>query len=109
MRHHSALVGTAYWMAPEVVKQKKYGKEIDIWSFGIMIIEMIEGEPPYYDEEPVKALVSIVTNGIPRLKKPLALSQELKNFLYLCLCVDVQSRATVDQLLDVRSLALSLL
>ena len=62
---------------------------------------MIENEPPYLDEEPLKALYLIATNGTPTLKKPEKLSKELKNFLAVCLCVDVKSRATADELLQV--------
>ncbi|CAJ0841255.1 799_t:CDS:10 [Entrophospora sp. SA101] len=60
----------------------------------------IKNEPPYLDEEPLKALYLIATNGTPTLKKPDKLSRELKSFLAVCLCVDVKSRATALELLD---------
>ena len=66
-----------------------------------MAIEMIEGEPPYLTESPLRALYLIATNGTPRLKEPDQLSAELKDFLHSALEVSPDRRASAGELLQV--------
>uniref|UniRef100_A0A8C2FZP7 non-specific serine/threonine protein kinase n=1 Tax=Cyprinus carpio TaxID=7962 RepID=A0A8C2FZP7_CYPCA len=102
-----SLVGTPYWMAPEVISRLPYGTEVDIWSLGIMVMEMVDGEPPYFNEPPLQAMRRIRDNLPPRLKDSHKVSSVLRAFLDLMLVREPSQRASAPELLQNSFLKLS--
>jgi len=95
----TTVVGTPYWMAPEVIAGSDYDNKVDIWSVGIMLMEMAEGEPPYMEFPPLRALFLITTQGIPPLRNPEKWSPEMADFLAKCLIQDFTKRPDASALL----------
>jgi hypothetical protein len=95
----NTVVGTPYWMAPELIRGHDYGTKVDIWSLGIMLIEMAEGEPPYMEYPPLRALFLITTKGIPPVKDQNKWSRDFHDFFSKCLDVNVQTRPEASELL----------
>jgi len=93
------VVGSPYWMAPEILLERNYGKEVDVWSFGCVVMEMVDGVPPYFQYPPEKATKMIVENGAPPMKNADKITPELKDFISKCLEFDTKKRTTVDQLI----------
>nr|XP_054508804.1 serine/threonine-protein kinase PAK 3-like [Agelaius phoeniceus] len=95
----SSVAGTSGWLAPEVVTGQPYGPKVDIWSFGIVGIEMVEQEVPCRNATPVSAQLRTARGERPRLRQPHRFSSCLCDFLSCCLQTDVTCRWSARELL----------
>jgi hypothetical protein len=92
------VVGSPYWMAPEVVAGSPYDSVADIWSTGITALELSEGLP-LADVHPMRVLFLIPTRPPPTLAHPEQWSPDFSDFLNACLVKDPAGRATAVDLL----------
>ncbi|KAG6817006.1 hypothetical protein H0H87_000902 [Tephrocybe sp. NHM501043] len=92
-----AVVGSPYWMAPEVIEQSGATTASDIWSVGCVVIELLEGHPPYHTLDPMPALFRIVQDDCPPI--PEGASPIVKDFLYHCFQKDCNLRISAKKLL----------
>uniref|UniRef100_A0A0K0DUA6 non-specific serine/threonine protein kinase n=1 Tax=Strongyloides stercoralis TaxID=6248 RepID=A0A0K0DUA6_STRER len=95
-----SLVGTPYWMAPEVIKRSSYDTSADIWSLGIMIIEMVMGEPPHFHEDTIKALKKILECDEPTFPSNIDVSEDLRDFVSKCCVKKSYLRLSATKLLE---------
>lgn len=100
MVKRNTVIGTPFWMAPEVIQEIGYDCVADIWSLGITALEMAEGKPPYGDIHPMRAIFMIPTKPPPSFREPDKWSSEFIDFVSVCLIKNPKERATASNLLQ---------
>ncbi|KAJ2854282.1 Protein kinase of the Mitotic Exit Network, partial [Coemansia erecta] len=90
------VVGSPYWIAPEVLQLKGATTASDIWSLGCTIVQMVDGKAPYQDLQPMAAMFRIGQDEHPPF--PHNISVLLRDFLSKCLVHVPSARATADEL-----------
>ncbi|KAG0002490.1 hypothetical protein BGZ80_001693 [Entomortierella chlamydospora] len=94
----NSFVGTPYWMAPEVIREgQTYDYKADIWSLGITIYEIATGNPPFADQDPMRA-VSLIPKSRPAQLEG-DWSPAMKEFVALCLHEEPNERPSAEDLL----------
>lgn len=102
--YRNTMIGSPYWMAPEVILDQDYSFKVDIWSLGITAIELSETVPPRNELEPTIAVKKIARGEPPRLglhnnTSGAVYSSEFRDIVAMCLDRDPQKRPRARKLL----------
>ncbi|KAK9760802.1 MAPK-activated protein kinase Srk1, variant 2 [Basidiobolus ranarum] len=89
--------GTVGYTAPEVVRDERYSKSVDMWALGCVLYTLLCGFPPFYDED-IQALTEKVANGQYSFLSPWwdDISDTAKDLISQLLTVDPSARYTID-------------
>lgn len=92
--------GTVGYTAPEIVKDERYSKSVDMWALGCVLYTMLCGFPPFYDES-IQVLTEKVARGQFTFLSPWwdPISEEAKDLISHLLCIDPNERYTINQFL----------
>ena len=93
--------GTPGYVAPEVLKRRGYGREVDLWSLGVITYILLCGYPPFYDENN-QNLYQQIMQGQYQFDSPHwdDISDQAKDFITKLLVVDPKKRYTTKQALE---------
>ncbi|GAC93063.1 likely protein kinase [Pseudozyma hubeiensis SY62] len=92
--------GTVGYTAPEIVKDERYSKSVDMWALGCVLYTLLCGFPPFYDES-ISVLTEKVAKGYYTFLSPWwdDISASAKDLITHLLCVDPRERYTIDEFL----------
>ncbi|KAL4466837.1 hypothetical protein ABPG74_010434 [Tetrahymena malaccensis] len=95
----NSIKGSLYWMAPELIKNEKHGRRIDVWSLGCTVIEMASAQHPWESIKKFSDLANAVIEQQP-IPIPQHLSEECKDFISKCCTYDKKMRPKSHQLFN---------
>ncbi|KAK1356216.1 PEPC kinase 1b [Heracleum sosnowskyi] len=96
----SGIVGTPYYVAPEILSGEDYNDKVDVWSCGVILYIMLAGVPPFYGDSPVETFEKVLRGNLrfpSRIFR--SVCPEAKDLLRKMLCKDPCRRLSADQVL----------
>jgi serine/threonine protein kinase len=99
--NRGTFCGTAEYMSPEMVNKEEYSKDIDIWSLGILLYEMIHGHSPFKPNKAKFNINDIIDNiKIKDLKFNENITKECKELIIHLLDRDVTKRYKIEDIFN---------
>lgn len=103
------IVGSAYYVAPEVL-HRNYGKEIDVWSAGVMLYILLSGVPPFWGETEKTIFEAILEGKLDLETSPWpTISESAKDLIRKMLIRDPKKRITAAEALGMLAMCINLL
>ena len=91
------MVGTPYYLSPEILEGKAYDAKSDIWSLGVLLYEMMTFKMPFNANNlPMLSVKIMRGNYIP---PPINYTKDLRELVSKCLTVDPKIRPTIKEIL----------
>ncbi|CAN1246979.1 Phosphoenolpyruvate carboxylase kinase 2 [Linum grandiflorum] len=96
----SGVVGTPYYVAPEVLTGREYGEKVDVWSAGVVLYVMLAGFPPFYGDDVEEIFEAVIRGNLRFPAKAFGnVSTGAKDLLRKLICRDVSRRLSAEQAL----------
>ncbi|XP_047956950.1 phosphoenolpyruvate carboxylase kinase 2-like [Salvia hispanica] len=96
----SGVVGTPYYVAPEVLMGRDYDEKVDVWSAGVILYIMLAGVPPFYGDGAAETFEAVLRGNLrfpPKIFR--SVSPEAKDLLRKMICRDPSRRLSAEQVL----------
>ncbi len=91
-------IGTPHWMAPEILRGEKYEEAADVYSFGVILWEMLTGDIPYMGRS-ISQITGIVGYHKEKLHVPERCNKHLRKIVNNCMLYEPQRRPNFDHIL----------
>ena len=95
------IIGSSYYIAPEIFKKKNYNEKCDIWSCGVILYILLSGRPPFIGKDENEIAENVKKGNYDLTQSPFhMISNEAKDLIKNCLNIDPKKRISAENALN---------